>query len=168
MKQSVLRSLTEADTVLVLQTTRKNLDTLDEDQLAALHARVLRARNKHVSVYRRGAAARVETTGTRGGARPGNQANRDRIEVFEDALSRVSKRLAAVARASADALRNERIAAAKEATGTPVIVADGPSAAPKAAGSKVVDRSVRTPIKKKQVAGAAAVGARKQAKKDSK
>ncbi len=168
MKQSVLRSLTEKDTVLILETKRKNLESLDEDALVDLHNRVRRARNKHSKNYRRGAADRVAATGTRGGARPSNQRNRDRAEVFEDALARVSKRLATVARRSATALRVERLATAAAATGDP-------RSRPKSAkggdtrrpADRKADRRPKTPARKKRVASGAAAGARRQARRDS-
>jgi hypothetical protein len=168
MKKSVLRSLSERDTVLMLETRRSSLESLSEDELVALHSRVQRARNRHVTNYRRAGAAAVTDTGTRGAARDGNQLNRDRAEAFEDGLSRVSKRLATVARASADQLRKERLAAAKAAKKHPDAAA---STTPKppgttAAGGRVADRRVTSPAKKKEVASRAAAGARKQARKD--
>jgi hypothetical protein len=170
MKKSVLRSLSERDTVLMLETRRSNLDTLSEDELVALHSRVQRARNRHVTNYRRAGAAGVTDTGTRGAAREGNQLNRDRAEAFEDGLSRVSKRLAAVARASADQLRKERLAAAKAAKKqpqpAPAAPAEGTAGPTTAGGRRVADRRVTSPAKKKEVASRAATGARKQARKD--
>ncbi len=168
MKQSVLRSLTEKDTVLILETKRKNLETLDEDALVDLHSRVRRARNKHSKNYRRGAAERVESTGTRGGARPSNRRNRDRAEVFEDALARVSKRLAVVARRSATALRVERLAAAADATGHRshrTTAAKGGDA--RRPADRKADRRPKTPARAKRAASSAAAGARRQAKRDS-
>jgi hypothetical protein len=65
------------DTVLMLEMNRKDLEFVDEDALVELHGRVQRARTRHVKKYGRCAAGRVEKTGTRGGARPANQRNRD-------------------------------------------------------------------------------------------
>ena len=167
MKHSVLRSLSERDTVLMLETKRKNLETLSEDDLIALHARIRVARNRHVTNYRRAGAAGVAQTGTRGAAREGNQLNRDRSEAFEDALARVSKRLAVLARKSSDRLRKERLAAAKAAKGTPE-VAGGSSGSPGTADAdRKDDRRITTPAKKKRVASSAAAGARRQARKDN-
>ena len=168
MKQSVVRSLSERDTVLMLETKRKNLETLTEDELVALHSRVQRARNRLVSNYRRAGAVRVTETGIRGAARAGNQVNRDRSEVFEHALARVSKRLSVVARKSADDLRKERLAAAKAAKGTPRA---SPQTRPPDPASPMparsADRRITTPVKKREVASRAATGARKQARKDN-
>lgn len=167
MKQSVLRSLSAKDTVLVLETKRKNLDSLDEDALVELHARVQRARNKHVKNYRRGAADRVVKTGTRGGARPANQRDRDRAEALEDALARVSRRLATVARQSATALRAERLAAASTAGGAPGGRSGGPAKGVNRPSDRGADRRPKTPARKKRAASSAAAGARRQARKDS-
>ena len=53
--------------------------------------------------------------GARGAARPKNRRPADKAEVFEDALARVSRRLAAVARDSASALKAERLEAVRAA-----------------------------------------------------
>lgn len=166
MRQSVLRSLSEKDTVLLLETKRKNLDALDEDSLVELHSRVQRARNKHVKNYRRGAASRVVKTGTRGGARPGNQKNRDRAEALEDALARVSRRLATVARQSATVLRAERLEAAR-GTGGGAPPGRSVSKGGKRPNDRLDDRRPTNPARKKRVATSAAAGARRQARKDN-
>src|SRR3990170_4015426 len=98
--RALLGSLTENEQALVRETERDQLADLDEDGLVALHTRVRRARDKYVSVYRRGAAARVDTVGGRGKAYPKASRDRTKAEVFEDALARVSRRLAVAARAS--------------------------------------------------------------------
>ncbi len=183
MKQSVLRSLSEKDTVLFLETKRKNLETLDEEALVDLHDRVRRARNKHSKNYRRGAAERVVATGTRGGAGKANRRNRDRAEAFEDALARVSTRLATVARRSATALRVERLTAAANVGGDPRgRRAKGQGSAGKGSAGKGsagkgknrkgpadrnADRRPRTPAREKRAASSAAAGARRQAKRDN-
>ncbi len=168
MKRSVLASLSEKDTQLLLETKRKNLEPLDEDALLDLHGRVRRARNKHSKNYRRSAAGRVSATGTRGGASKGNQRNRDRVEALEDALARVSKRLATEARRSATALREERLSAAAAVNGDPrprrppakTSGARGPA-------DRKADRRPTTPDRRKREASTAAAGARRQAKRDN-
>jgi len=97
-------------------TEREAMATLDEDGVSELHNRIRRARNKYTGQYRRGASARVTEAGGRGKARPANARNAARAEVFEEALNRVSRRLAALSRQSVADLRAERLAAAK-ATG---------------------------------------------------
>ena len=63
-----------------------------------------------------GASARVVDKGARGEARPKNRTAALKVEAFEDALSRVSRRLAALSRESASALRTERLEAARAAS----------------------------------------------------
>ncbi len=166
MKQSVLRSLSEKDTVLLLETKRKNTDTLGEDGLVELHQRVQRARNKHVKNYRRAGAGRVDKTGSRGGAAHTNQKNRDRAEVFEDALARVSRKLAVAARVSADKLRAERLAAARKHRSPGPTTGDD-SGGGKGPADRHDDRRPFTPARKKRAAGTAAAGNRRQARKDN-
>ena len=165
MNKSVVRSLTEKDRVLILQTRPKELKSLDEDELLALHSLVRRARTKHLTNYRRRAADRVVSTGTRGGAGPQNQDHRDRVEVFEAALARVSRRLAKVARESATALKEQRLAAAAGSGGSPARPAGKSGAA--APADRNQDRRDTSPARKKRVASSAAAGARRQARKDN-
>jgi hypothetical protein len=87
--------------------------------------------------------------------------------VFEDALARVSKRLAAVAKQSAHDLRKERLAAAKAGAGTPEVAVAEPAGSGNPKPIQNADRRVTTPAKQKEVAGRAAAGARTQARKDN-
>jgi len=73
---------------------------------------VRRARSKYVKLYRQTGASRVRLSGARGHARPGNAGNAAKAEVFELALARVSARVDVVARAAAEELKAERLAAA--------------------------------------------------------
>jgi hypothetical protein len=66
-------------------------------------------------MYRRGASVRVAEHGARGSARPQNALARQKAEVFERALSAVSRRVAVLARQSAARLRAERLALARAA-----------------------------------------------------
>ena len=109
---ALLNSLTESELVLVRETEPALLAELNEDELVALHTRVRRARNKFSKTYRREASAKVAQQGGRGKARPKNTRNAQKAEVFEDALARVSRSLAAAARRSAVELRSERLEAA--------------------------------------------------------
>src|SRR6516165_9468862 len=115
MNVSVLAVLNDAERLLVGQTERAELAALDEDAAIELEARIRRARNKYVGQYRRGAAAAVAEHGGRGKARPENTRAAMKAEAFEEALSRVSRRVAALARQSAAELRAERLAAARAA-----------------------------------------------------
>ncbi|MBS1691520.1 MAG: hypothetical protein JST91_04790 [Actinobacteria bacterium] len=163
----LLDSLSEPDLLLVRATEPAELGELDEDALLDLHARVRRARNKHVGVYRRQAAARVPAKGARGAARAGNQRNAARAEVFEEALARVSRQLSAAARQSARELKEERLALARggsAAAPAPVV------SAPRTSGVTPRVRKDTTrdsPGRKKREASTKASGARRQARRDS-
>jgi hypothetical protein len=95
-----------------------------------------------------------------------------KAEAFEEALARVSRRVATLARQAAAALRAERLAAARAAR-----QGRGPGTGPAkpAAGRKGAsvtaeptgDRALRSPRTEKQRAGTLAAGARRQAKRDS-
>ena len=118
VNKALLNSLTETEWLLVRETEKTALAGLDEDQLLALHTRVQRARTKYAKLYRRGAAASVDQRGGRGLSYEKNQRARDKAEVFETALSRVSVRLGVVARQASAELRDERISAARAARGS--------------------------------------------------
>ena len=109
MNASLLAVLNDAERLLVAQTERA------EDAAIDLEARIRRARNKYVGQYRRAASVRVVEHSGRGTARPENKRAAMRAEAFEEALARVSRRVATLARQAAAALRAERLAAARAA-----------------------------------------------------
>jgi hypothetical protein len=172
MNASLLAVLNETERLLVAETERDSLTALDEDAAIELETRIRRARNKYVGQYRRGASVRVAERGGRGIARPENTQARTKAEAFEEALSRVSRRVAVLARQSAAQLRAERLAvarAAKQGRGPA-----GHSAPPTPDGAGTVAgaeaaaaRALRSPRTEKQRAGTLAMGARRQAKRDS-
>src|ERR1700728_4262670 len=173
MDASLIAVLTESEKLLIADTDRAALATLDEDQAIELETRIRRARNKYVGQYRRSASARVAESGGRGKARPENARARTKAEAFERALSQVSQRVAALARQSAAALRTERLAAARAARqgdwrGAGQMVPrqrhQGPEATPEPTG----ERALRNPASEKERAGTLAQGARRQARRDSK
>ncbi|HEY7102831.1 MAG TPA: hypothetical protein VH573_14450 [Mycobacteriales bacterium] len=166
MTLAITNSLTEAELALVRETDRDRLAGLDEDGLAALHDRIRRARTKHVNIYRRTGAAKVGAKGGRGMAKERNARNAAKAEVFEDALARVSRALAAAARASATALRAERVAAARaERSAGPRRGPDQGSDAAPASRPRAVPRDA--PDRRKRDASTLATGARRQARRDS-
>ena len=169
MNKALLAALNDSERLLVAETEPPMLALLDEDEASALHTRVLRARNKAQGIYRRGAAGKVSATGGRGKARPQNSLARTKVEAFEEALARVSQRLAVLARQSARELRAERLAAAAAAkTGAAAPGAKAPArvkgrtVAPKRTG----DRSLRSPVSEKTRAGNQGANARWQGKRD--
>jgi hypothetical protein len=165
--------LNETEKLLIAETDRQALAALDEDAAIELETRIRRARNKYVGQYRRAASARVAEHGGRGTARPENARAAQKAEAFERALSQVSRRVAVLARESAAALRAERLAMARAAKqgewpGAGEMVPrqrrDGPAAPAKRTG----DRALRNPTSEQERAETRAVGARRQAKRDSK
>ncbi len=113
VNKALLGSLTEAEWLLVQESEPDALAELDEDELLALHGRVQRARTKYVKVYRRGASAAVAERGGRGLSHAKNQRARDKAEIFETVLARVSRRVGVVAQAGV------RRAAGREDRGCP-------------------------------------------------
>ena len=95
-----------------------------------------------------------------------------KAEAFEEALARVSRRVATLARQSAATLRAERIAAARAARQGrgPARRAAEPTAGrkgPAVTGEPTGDRALRSPRTEKQRASTLAAGDRRQAKRDS-
>jgi hypothetical protein len=173
MNASLLAVLNDAERLLVAETERDKLGELDEDAAIELETRIRRARNTYVGQYRRGAAAAVAEKGGRGKARPENARARSKAEAFEEALSRVSRRVAALARQAAQELRAERLAAARADGGSsgPGRQAVVPAPTPSGDAADAEDgaaRALRSPRTEKQRAGTQAMGARRQAKRDSK
>jgi hypothetical protein len=171
MTGDLLAILSDAERLLVAETDREALAALDEDGVITLHTRVRRARSKYVSQYRRAAARRVPLAGGRGHARPMGTRARQKAEVFEEALSRVSARLADLASEAAEDLRSARLALAQGARG-----GAGPGSlraqqvAPVARSVTSApggDRALRSPAREKRRATAQATGARRQARRDS-
>jgi hypothetical protein len=172
MNASLLAVLNDNERLLVAQTERAELAALDEDAAIEFEGRIRRARNKYVGQYRRAASARVAERGGRGMARPQNTRAAMKAEAFEEALSRVSRRVAVLARQSAAALRAERLAAARA-----VKQGQGPGEqeavpGPGQAESSVIeeptgDRARRSPATQMRRASTRAAGARRQAKRDS-
>jgi hypothetical protein len=172
MNASLLAALNDAERLLVAQTERAELACLDEDAAIALEARIRQARNKYVGQYRRGASARVAEHGARGQAASENQQAALKAEAFEEALARVSRRVAVLARQAAAELRAERLAAARAARhahgpGAPgAVPADGRKG-PAVTGERTGDRALRSPASQKRRASTRAAGTRQQAKRDS-
>lgn len=73
--KKTLNSLSESEYVLVRETKKSQMAGLDEDGLIDLHSRIRRARNKHVTLYRRAGAEKVKTKGGRGSAKAANARN---------------------------------------------------------------------------------------------
>lgn len=163
----ILNSLSDDEYVLVRKTKKSQMAKLDEGHLIDLHSRIRRARNKYVKLYRREGAAKVEAKGARGSGKSANKRNAARAEVFEDALSRVSRRLAKVAAHSAEQLKEQRLARAR--TDAPSFSdVDSVDGKVDSAGRIRVDETRQSPGRKKYEAATIAAGTRRQAAKDNK
>jgi hypothetical protein len=164
MNKAVLNSMTEAERGLVAETEREALVELDEDKLLELHTRVRRARTKYVKLYRRQASARVAQHRGRGAAYAKNQRDRDKAEIFELALARVSRRVDVVAKQAAAELRAERLEAARSNRGQPP---QSPAAESAPAKPSPRPKATKTTGGLKKDASSRAAGSRRQAKRDS-
>lgn len=172
MNQTQFRMLTAAEQTLVVSTEGRRLDDLDEDALLELHDRVRRARNKYSKLYRRQAGAQVKADAARGKASAKNANTAAKAEIFEDALARVSRRLATVARQSAAALKAERLAAATQSSPrasrtapTPASRARRTRATSSAATGRRGDAALRSPASKRTSAQQKASTKRTEAKR---
>lgn len=170
MTGAIVNALPESEWLLIRETDPSALAELGEDELLEVHTRVRRARTKYVTNYRRQGSARVSKVGGRGKAHAQNTRARDRAEVFEVALARVSAALSAAARRSASELKAERIAAARGESPSQVAgtaPAPAKSRANGAANTRRGDRDLVSPRSLKKGAGSRAQGVRRQAKKDA-
>jgi hypothetical protein len=164
MNQGLLNSLTEAERMLVAGTERDVLKGLDEDELLDLHQRIRRVRTKYVKNYRRGASSAVAEAGGRGMSYARNQRDRDKAELFESVLARVSREVAVAANRASMQLRSERIEAARAAkSGAPEMRTADPLPPPTVTRA----RTTKTTGGLKKDASTKAAGARRQAKRDS-
>jgi hypothetical protein len=155
--------MTDAERLLVAETAPGAVADLDEDELLALHTRVRRARTKYVTNYRRRASTTVAAAGGRGLGYERNRRDREKAEVFERALARVSRRIGVVAGRAAAELKAERLAAARSDGA-------GPGTGGKPAGATPAGRrpaAVKTTGGRKRDASTRAQGQKRQARKDS-
>jgi len=133
-------NLTQRESELIDATEAAATAHLDTDALMDLHARVRRARNKYVMLYRRRGAAKVRAKGARGVAAEANERGWAKAEVFEEALARVSHQLAAAAQRSAQELKRERLDRARKGTPESSDSGTGKKSDPKKTGKGKADR----------------------------
>lgn len=169
MSQALLNSLTDAERLLMAETERDALKGLDEDELLELHQRIRRARTKYVKNYRRAASAAVAPRGGRGFSYPKNQRDRGKAELFESALARVSREVAAAATRASTQLRTERIEAARSNGSAAALRAPATTTTPaiKTTQANKAARATKTTGALKKDASTKAAGARRQAKRDA-
>jgi hypothetical protein len=165
MKKLDYKLLTDSEKELVLAARPKQLRKLDEDELIDLHKRMRRARNKYAKLHRRRAAEQVKGDRARGKAAKRHARVAAKAEIFEDKLAKVSRRLAVAAREQADALRDERLAAAR-GTESPAAGTKGQRRRPRDARKEDANRRARDKrsIERRSVASSRATKARKNAK----
>ncbi|NLU63085.1 hypothetical protein HCA61_12520 [Rhodococcus sp. HNM0563] len=162
-------TLSEDEFVLIRETKKSQIAELTEDDLIDLHTRTRRARNKYVKLYRRSGAEKVGEKKSRASGRAANKRNAGKAELFEDALARVSRRLAKVARQSAQQLKEEQLALARSDSPVPSDGAGGKGKGKvKSEGKSRVDSTRDSSGRKKYEASTIAAGARRQVKKDKK
>ena len=89
-------NLTKEETSLIDETRPAALAHLDEEALKELQHRLRKARDKHFSLLRRRGAARVQAEGSRGAAAPAGERGEEKVEIFDEALARVSQSLDAL------------------------------------------------------------------------
>jgi hypothetical protein len=172
MDKLTRKSLSEADLELLRACKAKKLRSLSEDELIALHTRVRRARNKYAKLHRRQAGAQVVSDRSRGAASKVHRASSGKAEVFEKALARTSKALARAARESAEALKQERLSAAKAGKGSKGMVGKASAADTRRrrrrskrppVASKRANAKQKTPIRKRSRAAERAATRRYEA-----
>lgn len=164
---ALANSLGKAEKDLLREAEPKRMARLDEDELIDLHKRIRRARNKYAGIYRRQGSAKVSKKGARGLAKEKNSRNAGRAEVFEDALARVSARLAEVAAQSAEQLKADRLKAANPPGTWPGAQDAAHSGDDQQADAQITDRTPKGPGREKRNASSRAQGARRQVKRDS-
>ena len=89
-------NLTQQESLLIGASHPEALARMDETSLKELQGRLRTAREKNFSLLRRQGAARVASEGARGAAQPANEKRGEKVEIFDEALARVSQRLDAV------------------------------------------------------------------------
>jgi hypothetical protein len=86
-------NLSKQENSLIDETDPEALSRMDAKALKDLQHRLRTAREKNFSLLRREGAARVEAEGGRGAAQPANEKRGEKVDVFGEALARVSRRL---------------------------------------------------------------------------
>lgn len=89
-------NLTQQESSLIGESHPEALTRMDEKSLKELQSRLRQAREKNFSLLRRQGAARVEAEGARGSAQPASEKRGEKVEIFDEALARVSARLVAI------------------------------------------------------------------------
>ncbi len=89
-------NLTPQENSLIAEAHPDALARMDAKSLKDLQNRLRNARDKNFSLLRRQGATRVEAEGARGAAQQANEKRGEKVEVFDEALARVSECLETV------------------------------------------------------------------------
>lgn len=89
-------NLTAQESSLIAESHPEALARMDDKQLKDLQSRLRTAREKNFSILRRQGAARVEAEGARGAVQQANEKRGEKVDVFDEALTRVAERLEAI------------------------------------------------------------------------
>jgi hypothetical protein len=160
MNNATWAMLNETEKALLREAEPRASASLDEDALLDLHDRIRRARNKYSKLYRRRAQGQVAKDASRGRAHAAHARTAAKAEAFEEALARVSRLVAKAAKTSADALKAERLAAAKASPGGRPGKRSAATGRAKAAPGR---KQQRSPIRKRASASSRAATRRQQA-----
>lgn len=169
MNPTELALFDSKEQTLLVATERNRLVEMSEDEIDDIFALVRRARTKYTKLYRRQSAANVAASSARAGTATSNQRTKRKAEIFEDALARVARALAAAAHHTATELKRERLDAARAAKGAPAGPTgrgEGSRSRPGAGASAKGSPSGRSTTKGRQ-ASRTASGARNQARRDA-
>lgn len=145
------RLLTADEAKLIEQTSVAALDKKNLDEVGAIYDRVRKGRDKYRGLHRRQASSQVGKDHARGTGANKNIGSASKYEIYEEALGRVSKREAELAKQNAGDLKKERlIAAAATAEAAKAAPPVPPRArAKKAPAKKAPAKKAATPAAKK-------------------
>lgn len=160
MTPSEIRLFTPKEQTLLVATEPQRLREMSEDELGDLLGLMRRMRNKYSDLHRTQGRASVKAAGKRYAATTSNERTLRKVEIAEDALSRVAHHLSRAARRSANDLKAERLAAARHdppagpeetpAKKKPASAKSAKSSKPKVSGARVGSTTARN--KKNQAA----------------
>jgi len=165
MRRSEISLFTSKEQTLLVATESARLEGLSEDELVDLLGRVRRGRNKYSDLHRRQGAGAVRTAGRRQAAQSSNERTRRKAEIFEDAVSRVARYVSKAARASANELKEQRLADARRSHRSHTSTAKAPSKQARPTGARAAKNSTKV-VSPQRVGATSAANKRNQSAKD--
>ena len=145
------RLLTADEAKLIEQTSVAALDKKNLDEVGAIYDRVRKGRDKYRGLHRRQASSQVGKDHARGTGANKNMGSASKYEIYEEALGRVSKREAELAKQNAGDLKKARLI---EAAATAEAAKPAPPVPPRARAKKAPAK--KAPAKKAPAKKAAA------------